>query len=138
MKLITRDTDYALRALCFIARQKEKVFSADELVRKLKVPRPFLRKILQQLNKSRILHSHRGLGGGFSLAKSAKDICLLELIKIFQGRFRMNKCLFKKSVCPRIKICPLRAKLDRIEKQVAKELSSINIASLLRQGAIDG
>ena len=55
MKLITRDTDYAIRALCFIARFKKKIVSVSELVKVLKIPRPFLRKILQTLNKKRIL-----------------------------------------------------------------------------------
>ncbi|MBU2258562.1 MAG: Rrf2 family transcriptional regulator, partial [Candidatus Omnitrophica bacterium] len=65
MKLITRDTDYALRALCFIAKNKDKVTPAPELVAKLKIPRPFLRKILQSLDKNGLLKSYKGKGGGF-------------------------------------------------------------------------
>jgi len=131
MKLITRDTDYALRALCFIAKDKEKIISVGELVRELKIPRPFLRKVLQVLNRKKILKSYRGKGGGFVLAVCAPKISLVDLIKIFQGPLRLNECFFKKMACPRRKTCTLKKKIDRIEKYVIKELSSITLVSLL-------
>ena len=65
MKLITRDTDYAVRALCFIGQRQKRLISASELVANLKIPRPFLRKILQTLNREGILNSYKGKGGGF-------------------------------------------------------------------------
>jgi len=131
MKLITRDTDYALRAICFIAKNKKTIVSVKELVGKLEIPRPFLRKILQVLNRKKILKSHKGAGGGFVLLKPAKEIFLIDLIRIFQGPLVLNECLFKKMLCPNIKTCPLRKKLDKIERLVLRELGSITIASLL-------
>lgn len=132
MKLITRDTDYALRALCFIARDKKGVIPVTELVAKLKIPRPFLRKILQVLNREGILDSHKGQGGGFTLARPAEKIRLVDLMKVFQGKFQLNECLFKKVICPNIRQCALRKKLDGIESYIIKELKPITIASLLR------
>lgn len=132
MKLITRDTDYTVRALCYIAKHKEKKVSVSELVKELKIPQPFLRKILQILNKKRILKSYKGLGGGFRLAKPAEKIFLVDLIKIFQGPLRLNECFFKKIACPNINTCSLRKKIINLEKYVIKELESITISSLLR------
>jgi len=132
VKLITRDTDYALRAICFIVKQKNKIVAVGELVKELKIPRPFLRKILQVLNKKGILVSYKGKGGGFSLAKPAEKIYLSDLMRIFQGRFQLNECLFKKVLCPNIRKCPLRKKMDKIEGYVIRELKPITIASLLR------
>jgi len=131
MKLITRDTDYALRALCFIAKDKKKIISAAELVRELKIPRPFLRKILQVLNKKKILKSYKGKGGGFLLALPLRKIFLVNLIEIFQGPLRLNECFFKKIACPRRKTCALKKKIDGIERYVIKELNSVTLASLL-------
>lgn len=131
MKLITRDTDYALRAVCFIADTGKRIVSVSEMVRKLKIPRPFLRKLLQTLNKNGILSSYKGQGGGFSLAKPANKIFLVDLIEIFQGVFKLNECFLKKARCPNVGICPLKKKIDKIERYVIKELQSITIASLL-------
>jgi Rrf2 family protein len=132
MKLITRNTDYALRAVCFIAKKKTKIVTVSELVRELKMPRPFLRKLLQLLNKKGILKSYKGQGGGFLLAKPVNKIFLVDLIKIFQGPFKLTECFFKKMSCPNIKTCALRKKIAIIEDHVISELKPITIASLLR------
>lgn len=132
MKLITRDSDYALRAICFMAKDKNIIIPVSNLVKELKIPRPFLRKILQILNKKGILSSYKGKGGGFLLAKPAHKIFLVDLIEIFQGPLRLNECFFKKVTCPDINTCALRKKINAIEKYVARELKSITIASLLR------
>ena len=131
MKLITRDTDYAVRALCFIAGKKESKVTAHLLVKELKIPRPFLRKILQILNKKGVLCSFKGATGGFVLAEPAKDIYLMDLINIFQGPLKINECLFKKRVCPNTKLCALKKKVDTIEEKVRRELELITIADLI-------
>jgi Rrf2 family protein len=132
MKLITRDTDYAIRAIAYMAKHKERKISAKELVKNLKVPRPFLRKILQALDKKGLLRSYKGKGGGFLLNVRPQEIFLLDLIRIFQGRFRLNECFLKKRACPNTKICPLKKKIDKIQAYVLRELGSVSIAFLLR------
>lgn len=132
MKLITRDTDYALRALIFIARHPKSVVSASELVAQLKIPRPFLRKIMQELQHSGMLFSHKGQGGGFVLARPARRISLSEVMAVFQGPFVLNECLFKKSPCSNRKNCGLRRKILRIERYVRTQLGLIMVSSLLR------
>ncbi|MBL7131998.1 MAG: Rrf2 family transcriptional regulator [Candidatus Omnitrophica bacterium] len=132
MKLITRDTDYALRALMFIAKQKERMVSVSDLVEKLKIPRPFLRKLLQILNIKGLLDSHKVKGGGFMLAAVSRKISLLNLMEIFQGKMKLSDYTFKGKRCPHIKTCRLKKKLDDIERSVIADLKSINIASLIR------
>jgi len=101
LKLITRNTDYAIRALCYIATHKADVVSVKELVRCLKIPRPFLRKILQGLNKKGILRSYKGKGGGFVLAVGPEKIFIGDLIRIFQGPIKLQEHTFKKKFVPR-------------------------------------
>jgi len=99
MKLITKDTDYAVRALCYMAKHNDDIVSVDELVKYLLVPRQFIRKILQILNKKRILKSFKGKGGGFVLNTEPKKISLLKLLEIFQGPLRLSDHRFKKNLC---------------------------------------
>lgn len=132
MKLITRDTDYAVRALCYIAKNKNHITSVSELVGKLKIPRPFLRKILQRLEKKGLLKSYKGKGGGFRLTVDTDAIFLMDLIRTFQGSFKLNECLFKKGLCPERIDCQLNRKIGAIEKYVIKELRPISIADLLK------
>ncbi len=132
MKLLTRNTDYAIRAVCYIAGNKKELISAKELVGALKIPRPFLRKILQRLNKSGIVRSYKGLGGGFKLALPVNKIFLTDIIEAFQGPFVLNECSFRKALCPNKKICPLKKRIDKIEGYVTAQLKSITISELLK------
>lgn len=130
MKLINRDTDYAMRALRYIVRHKNKLVSVSEIAKALKIPHAFLRKILQILQKEGILNSIEGRNGGFNLAVPAEKILLVDLIKIFQGPVQLADCLFKKMICPDAQRCLLKKKMDRLEHLVIAELKSITIASL--------
>jgi len=134
MKLLTRDTDYAVRALIFIAGQKGERASVTQLVKDMDIPRPFLRKILQELNRKKILRSSKGRGGGFSLALKPERIYLSDLINIFQGSLRINECMFRKRACPRKGYCGLRHRLQGIEDYVVSKINGITIGSLLKKG----
>ncbi|OGX10706.1 MAG: hypothetical protein A2351_06160 [Omnitrophica bacterium RIFOXYB12_FULL_50_7] len=134
MKLITRNTDYAMRALCYIARQTKESVSAAEMVAALKIPRPFLRKILQILSGEGLLKSTKGQGGGFSLSSPKEKIFLTDLIRIFQSTIQLNECIFKKKICPNRSTCALKKEIDGIEQEVLGRLGRINIASLLKNG----
>jgi Rrf2 family protein len=134
MKLITRNTDYAVRALCYIAKEDRDPVSAAEMVAQLGIPRPFLRKILQILSGEGLLKSAKGQRGGFSLACPEEKILLTDLIRIFQNTIQLNECVFKKKICPNRNTCMLKREIDSIEKDVFKRLRGISIASLMNDG----
>jgi len=131
VKLLTRDTDYALRALRAINIANKEIITVDDLVKVTKIPRPFLRKILQILTKKGILKSFKGLSGGFKLEKKAKELYLTDIMELFQGSFQLNECLFKKKPCPNIRTCALRKKIEKIEKSVIAQIRTISLATLL-------
>lgn len=131
MKLITRDSDYAIRALAFIASHEKRIVPVTELVKDLKIPRPFLRKILQTLNKDGVLISHKGRGGGFELAIPPQNIYVIDIIEIFQGPLKLNECFLSKKICPNVKKCTLKKKVDSIEEDVLKKLKGITVSSIL-------
>ena len=133
MKLITRNTDYAMRALCHIAGQEKESVSVTEMVAELKIPKPFLRKILQTLSGEGLLRSTKGQGGGFSLALPVGKILLTDLIRIFQNTIQLNECVFKKKLCPNRSACVLKQEIDGIERDVLGRLGRISIASLLEK-----
>ena len=135
MKLITRNTDYAMRALCYIAKQGTSSVPVTEMVSELKIPRPFLRKILQTLSGEGLLHSTKGQGGGFTLARPAEKVLLTDLIRIFQNTIQLNECVFKKKLCPNRSACVLKKEIDSIERDVLGRLQGITIASLTRNGS---
>ena len=131
MNLIARNTDYAVRSLSFIAKRPKEIVTVRDLVKELKIPRPFLRKILQDLSSAGILNSFKGKGGGFKLVKAPERIGLSEVIETFQGPIKLQDHFFKKGTCKNMKTCLLKKKLDVIEKDVIAKLNSITIASIM-------
>jgi Rrf2 family protein len=132
MRLITRSTDYAIRAVCYMAKEQKGVVSVTELTRALRMPRPFLRKILQSLTKDGLVRSYKGIGGGFELAVPAGRIRVADIVRVFQGPLALNECFFKKRACPNRRTCPLKKRLDGIARRAEDELGSITVRELIK------
>lgn len=133
MRLIQSHTDYATRAIIFIAKAGGEVISTAALERELDLPRPFLRKILQELQKQGILASSKGNKGGFWLNFPAEKIYLIDLMNIFQGGVQLTECIFRSRVCPNVRECPIRKNVKDIEQSIVSKLNSITIADLMKQ-----
>ncbi len=133
MKLITREIDYAVRALIHLAANRNETVTVPELVDELGITRPFLRKIMQLLARAGVIESYKGNKGGFRLIKKPGDIYLIDLIEIFQGKFSLNECLLNKDICPNKSNCILKDRVDDIEEKVKKELESIDLKSLVKK-----
>jgi len=131
MKILTKNTDYAIRALMFLA-EKPDVFSPARIISaEAGIPLPFLRRILQSLISRGLIVSREGLTGGVRLAVKPKNIRLDRLIQIFQGEIQFSECLFRKRVCANRTGCVLRKRLKQIEEKFAGEFASISIADLI-------
>lgn len=131
MKLITRNTDYALRVLLCMAYDTQTVFTSAQLMKKLKIPGAFLRRLLQDLGKHGILQSWKGKSGGFSLKIAPEKIRVFDVMRVFQGNVEASNCMFKKNPCPDRRRCPLRVKVNAVEKKIIADFSAITVASLL-------
>ncbi|OQB73679.1 MAG: HTH-type transcriptional repressor NsrR [candidate division TA06 bacterium ADurb.Bin131] len=130
MRFITKDSDYAVRALVCIAKSRDFV-SAREISAKTKIPLPFLRRILRKLAEENIIESKEGVSGGVRLKQNPHLIQLEKIVHIFQGDIKISDCLFRNKACPNRKTCTLRNKLKNIEKEIKKEFKKITIASLI-------
>ena len=83
---IGRSTGYALLATCYIAEHPEKkIVLSQEISKQYDIPLEYLLKILQQLVRGNILRSKRGPRGGFSLARPARKITMLQIIEAIDG-----------------------------------------------------
>jgi len=129
--LLTRNSDYAIGALLYLAKAGRRIVTTEELVRQLRIPQAFLRRLLQVLGKSHIVGSYKGKGGGFILKVAPERIRLSQVMRIFQGRLKIVHCRLKKKDCPNRGSCILRARIKEIEKEVARRLDLITLAALL-------
>ena len=131
MKLITKDTDYAMRALTYMAKNNGEINSVKEISESLNISLPYLRKILQILTKRGILSSSKGKGGGFTFDKSPDKIYIIDLINIFQGEINIRHCVVREDICPNITTCLLHKKLFELEKLIKSEINLLTIKALI-------
>ena len=132
MKLLTKKTDYAVRILAVLTKNKNKFLSAREIARFQNIPYQFLRQILQTLIKHNVVLSKEGGRGGFKLTSNPKKIFVLDIIKYFQGNVMLSECMFRKQLCHNRSTCILKKEINRIEALVEKEFAHISIAKLTK------
>ena len=132
MNLLSRHTDYAVRALLYMAKRVGERVSSMDIHRDLKLPRPFMRKTLQVLQKEGYLVSVKGHKGGFMLAMPPQKIRLIGLMRIFQGDISLSDCLFRKKLCRCVAVCPLRREIKSMEAVLVDRLSGVSLADLMR------
>ena len=130
---ITRQADYALRAMIYLSRLEENEKTATSLVAKdQEIPPSFLAKIISQLSIAGLIHTSRGARGGVSLAKPADEISVLDVIEAIGGPIFLNECTGNSTSCPFLDSCPLRdvwreARTDLVDKLSSATFSRRNV-----------
>jgi len=133
MKLLTKDTDYAIRALLVLAANQKEYVSARKISEEEKIPYSFMRKILLKLYKNGYVDSKEGGKGGFKIKKNPSKISSVDLIRLFQGNIQFSECMFRKKLCHKRSGCVLRQNIKKIEDLVEEKFRGITIESLSKQ-----
>lgn len=93
MKL-SKKAEYSLRALIAMGREREGTnFSIQDLARSERIPLKFLEQILLALKNGGLLRSKRGVGGGYQLAVSPKQITLADVVTLIDGPYDPITCV---------------------------------------------
>lgn len=131
MKMITKNSDYAIRAIMYLAGHRQRFVPSSEISEKEKIPLIYLRRILQQLIKNKIAESKEGVAGGVKLRLEPDDISIAQILNIIQGGIQMLECMFRKEICANRAHCVLRKRIMSIEEKVKHEFLQLSIQDLL-------
>jgi Rrf2 family protein len=83
---ITSKSPYALSALVELYRHGDRgPVPLAELARRRDIPAQFLEQLFAVLRRSGFLRSQRGVKGGYSFARPANEITVLELVELLDG-----------------------------------------------------
>ncbi|HUQ94381.1 MAG TPA: Rrf2 family transcriptional regulator [Bryobacteraceae bacterium] len=131
MLKLTKKADYGLIALKHLATlHPANSASAKEIAELYHVPLPLLAKILQKLAKQSFLRSEHGTNGGYRLARPAKQITALEVIRAIDGPIILTSCFTDHGVCGQSSHCNVREPLRKIHEGILGLLASISIADM--------
>ncbi|HVM62214.1 MAG TPA: Rrf2 family transcriptional regulator [Verrucomicrobiae bacterium] len=134
---VTRAGEYAIIGLLYLAKQAAgRTVMIDEISEAEGVPKSFLAKIFQSLAKGGFVRSHRGAGGGFSLAKPAPEITVLQVLNCVEGAFALQKCVTDDPECvvsiTRMSNCTLCAVFTEAQNRVNEVFARTTLADLLQ------
>ena len=95
---LSQKSDYGLILLSNLARAKKQT-AISQIASKNQISPKFLSQIAQELKKAGILASKEGVSGGYSLAKSASKIKILDVLKTLDGEMVVGKCFEEGHEC---------------------------------------
>ena len=129
-----RNAEYSIKALVDLAEVGEATSAA--ISRRRAVPKAYAVKVLRLLEQAGLVRSKRGRGGGYSLARPAHRITLLEAVEVAQGEIGINRCLFSRDGrCWENGHCLLHSVWERLWGAAVEELRGVTIADLAAAGA---
>ena len=120
---ITRQADYAIRAVRYLAGQEPNQRSATSTVAKeMKIPPSFLAKIISQLSIAGLLHTSRGARGGVTLAREPADISMLDVVEAIDGPILLNECVGDPANCDFSEECMAHPIWKEVQETLVKRL----------------
>jgi FeS assembly SUF system regulator len=132
MLRITRQTDYAIMLLAHIAgRGGEGLVTARDAARWSGLSIPMVSKILKSLARARLIVSHRGAGGGYSLSRTLDTTTVADVVRALEGPISIVECGAGPGLCEQETICPARVNWSRINREVEHALARVSLAEML-------
>lgn len=135
----SRETDYAVRCIYYLARVPDRVAGIEEIARSMRIPRAFLAKILQKLTRAGLVRSKRGARGGFALARAPRAIRIYDIFSLTEGpAATQNHCAVSKEICGLESFCALHPFWVKMRRDFARLLRTSSAAELGAVGRLLG
>ncbi|HZL72104.1 MAG TPA: SUF system Fe-S cluster assembly regulator [Planctomycetota bacterium] len=130
---LARLTDYGIMLLTLLARDRNGApRSAREVAARSRLPQPTVSKLLKALAHAGLLETHRGVRGGFRLAKPPEKVSVADIIAALEGPIGITECTAHPGQCGVEPLCPVRTNWGRINRAVLQALHGISLAEMAR------
>lgn len=134
--MLSRKTKYALKALVTLTRRYgDEPLRIQDLAEAERIPRKFLELILLQLKNAGILHSLKGPGGGYSLARNPAEVTVGQIIRLFDGPLALLGCASQTAYvpcadCPDEGACRVRWMMLQVRESTSRLLDRTTLLQL--------
>jgi Rrf2 family protein len=136
---LTRRGDYAVRAMLALAdggaREPVEPVSVREIAGAMAIPVTLLPRVMADLVRAGLVVSSIGRRGGYSLARPAEAISLLQVIEASEGDSRRQTCVLRAAPCGRDGHCPAHAAFFAAQEALLGSLAGVSLADIPRGAA---
>jgi FeS assembly SUF system regulator len=127
-------TDYGIVLMAHVARGDEHTpHTARSLSGATKLPLPTVGKLLRQLSDSGLLSSHRGVKGGYNLARAAEEISVADIILALEGPIGFTECSVVPGLCEMERSCSIKLNSQIIGDALRDALEHVMLSNLIKQ-----
>ena len=130
--MLSQTVEYALRAMVFLASRGGQSCTTEQIAGATKVPGAYLSKVMQNLQRSGLVCSQRGVHGGFSLARAADDLTILAVVEAVEPIGRIRTCPLGLKTHGE-NLCPLHRRLDDALAEVESAFGKTTLAEVLAE-----
>ena len=133
--MLTNQSKYAIRAVLYLAvyTDETKKMGSKEVAEMIKVPAPFLAKILQKLVKKNIISSTKGPKGGFFLTESNQLNTMLDIVAVIEGVEMLKDCFLGLPRCGDENPCAIHHIVSPFKENMIKEMGDKTIAEFAQE-----
>lgn len=128
--MISQTAEYALRAVVCLASRPGSPLTTQQIARTTLIPSGYLSKVLQALGRAELVHSYRGLNGGFLLSREPGELSLLDVIRAVDPIQRIRRCPLQIDEHAR-QLCALHARLDQVMAEAETSFRDTTIGALI-------
>ena len=133
MLRISKMTDYATVILARLALAPQRQFTAAQLADQTHLAQPTVSKVLKLLLRRGLLHSTRGLHGGYRLARPAAEITAAQILDALEGPVALIECARHVHHCSIESTCGVGRAWQRVSvalRRVLEEITLVELAGL--------
>lgn len=136
---INRKVEYALMVLKFIkdrSDEKTELTTAREICDRFQTPFDTTAKVMQLMKEANILQSHKGVKGGYTLARDLSEVTYLELVQLIEGKSFMMDCHDRsegQGPCELFHSCNITQPIRRLNDYLINIFSSLTLNELLAE-----
>ncbi|HRP32106.1 MAG TPA: Rrf2 family transcriptional regulator [Agriterribacter sp.] len=127
--MFSKTCEYALRAMLFVGQKSRNgnKITISEIARGIDSPEYFIAKILQVLNRKRLIQSQKGPSGGFYLSRNGLECTLADIVRAIDGDEIFTGCGLGLKSCSEKEPCPIHDKFSIIRKDIRDMLESVKL-----------
>ncbi len=141
---LSKRGEYGLRAMISLARRTQPgvpnpIVQIKDISETEKIPAKFLEQILLSLKNAGMLHSKKGVGGGYYLARPPQEISLGHIFRVLDGPVAPIRCVshmaYEACGCPDEETCGLRLVMGDVRNAITDILDNTSLADVAKREA---
>ena len=129
---LSRMSDYAVVVLEALSRPDITSLSASQISADVNLPEPTVSKVLKLMAGGGIVTSQRGANGGYTLARTAREITVFDIVSCIEGRLGLTACVDGgDEPCALEAHCAMSGRWDIVNEAVRVAFQGLTLADMI-------